>query len=114
MTFQAIRLGQKLAKDHSDGSCLADTTFTGQPGGYTDGAGTPTAVLAYGLKKTDDALWSMINGLKAAGIYDSTLFIVSAKHGQSPINPALINKPGHFAHLVALLPDPATHPAATA
>jgi hypothetical protein len=108
MNFQAVSVGQKLEKDNSDGSCVADTQFTGQPGGYTDGAGTPTAVLAYGLKKTDDALWAMINGLKSAGIYDSTLFIVTAKHGQSPINHALVNKPGHFADLVAALPDAST------
>jgi predicted AlkP superfamily pyrophosphatase or phosphodiesterase len=110
MNFQAVSVGQKLEKDNKDGSCTADTTFTGQPGGYLDGAGTPTAVLDYGLKKTDDALWAMIKGLKAASIYDSTLFIVSAKHGQSPINPALVNKPGHFADIVAALPDAATDP----
>ena len=110
MNFQAISVGQKLAKDNSDGSCTADTTFTGQPGGYTDGAGTPTTVLAYALKKTDDALWSMIKGLQSAGIYESTLLIVSAKHGQSPINPALVNKPGHFADLVAALPDSTIDP----
>jgi arylsulfatase A-like enzyme len=45
----------------------------------------------------------MIKALKAQHIYDSTLFIVSAKHGQSPINPAKVNKPGHFADLVAAL-----------
>ena len=103
MNFQAVSVGQKLEKDNSDGSCTADTTFTGQTGGYTDGAGTPTAVLAYGLQKTDAALGSMVVALKAQHIYDSTLFIVSAKHGQSPINPVKTNKPGHFADLVAAL-----------
>ena len=103
MNFQAVSVGQKLEKDNSDGSCLADTLFNGQPGGYTDGAGTPTAVLKYGLDKTDAALGSMIAALKAQHIYDSTLFIVSAKHGQSPINPVKTNKPGHFADLVAAL-----------
>ena len=47
----------------------------------------------------------MIQALKSQGIYESTLFIVTAKHGQSPINPAKVNKPGHFADLVAALPD---------
>jgi hypothetical protein len=114
MNFQAVSVGQKLAKDNKDGSCVADTTFTGQPGGYKDGAGTPTDVLAYALQKTDEALGSMIKALKNQGIYDSTLFIVSAKHGQSPINPAKVNKPGHFADLVATLPDANTNPAAIA
>ena len=103
MNFQAVSVGQKLEKDNSNGSCIADTTFTGQPGGYKDGAGTPTAVLAFALQKTDESLGSMIQALKNQHIYESTLFIVSAKHGQSPINPVKTSKPGHFADLVAAL-----------
>ena len=82
--------------------CPTDTdpSINGQPGGYTDGLGTPTEVLSYGLQKTDEALGKMIEALKDEGIYDSTLFIVTAKHGQSPINPVKTNKPGHFADLV--------------
>jgi hypothetical protein len=113
MNFQAVSVGQKLAKDNGDGSC-PQSTHTGKPGGYLDGAGTPTEVLAFGLQKTDEALGDMIQALKQRGIYDSTLFIVSAKHGQSPINPVKVNKPGHFADLVATLPDAATNPAAQA
>jgi predicted AlkP superfamily pyrophosphatase or phosphodiesterase len=101
MNFQAVSVGQKLESDNSDGSCLADTTFNLKPGGYKDGAGTPTDVLEYALEQTDAALGKMIAALKAQHIYDSTLFIVSAKHGQSPINPAKVKKPGHFADLVA-------------
>ena len=102
MNFQAVSVGQKLAKDNSDGSCTDDTgSLNGQPGGYKDGAGTPTDVLAYGLQKTDEALGNMIQALKSQSIYDSTLFIVTSKHGQSPINPVKLNKPGHFADLVA-------------
>jgi len=114
MNFQGVSVGQKLSIDNAAGGCTDDTIFTGKPGGYKDGAGTPTDVLAYALEKTDEALGSMIQGLKARHIYDSTLFIVSAKHGQSPINPAKVNKPGHFADLVAALPDAATNAAAIA
>ena len=114
MNFQAVSVAQKLAKDNSDGSCTDDALFTGQAGGYLDGAGTPSAVLQYGLDKTDQALGSMIHALKEAGIYESTLFVVSAKHGQSPINPLKVNKPGHLADLVAALPDGSTNPAAIA
>jgi hypothetical protein len=115
MNFQAVSVGQKLAKDNSDGSCTDDNgPLNGQPGGYLDGSGTPSAVLNYGLEKTDRALAAMIKALKEQGIYDSTLFIVSAKHGQSPINPLKVNKPGHFADLVAALPDGGTNPAAIA
>jgi hypothetical protein len=117
MNFQAVSVGQKLEQDNKvSPKCPTDTdpSIAGQPGGYLDGAGTPTAVLSYGLQKTDAALQSMIDGLKAAGIYDSTLFIVTAKHGQSPINPLKTNKPGHFADLVAALPDAGTNAAAIA
>jgi len=116
MNFQAVSVGQKLEKDNKDGSCVDDTdpNINGQPGGYLDGSGTPSAVLAFGLKKTDQALASMIVALKNRGRFDSTLFIVTAKHGQSPINPAKVNKPGHFADLVAALPDAGTNPAAIA
>ena len=116
MNFQAVSVGQKLAKDNFDNSCIDDTnpSLNQQPGGYTDGAGTPSAVLAYGLQQTDQALASMIVALKNQGIFDSTLFIVTSKHGQSPINPVKVNKPGHFADLVASLPDGKTNPAAIA
>ena len=109
MNFQAVSVGQKLAHDNGNGTC-PQSTHTGKVGGYLDGAGTPTEVLAFGLQKTDEALGSMIKALKQRGIHNSTLFIVSAKHGQSPINPVKINKPGHFADLVATLSDAATDP----
>ena len=116
MNFQAVSVGQKVAHDNADATCnKADgERLRGKPGGYLDAAGTPTEVLAYGLEKTDKALQSMIRALKDKGLYQSTLFIVSAKHGQSPIDPRKTNKPGHFADLVAGLPDGATNPAALA
>jgi len=115
MNFQAVSVGQKLVTDNFDASCTADNgSLNGQPGGYVDGAGTPSAVLQYGLDQTDAALASMIQALKDQGTYNSTLFIVTSKHGQSPINPVKANKPGHFADLVAALPDGGTNPAAKA
>jgi hypothetical protein len=111
MNFQAVSVGQKLLVDNPGGGCAIDTdpTINGQRGGYLDGLGTPSAVLAYGLKKTDDALGQFISALKKAGIYDSTLIIVTAKHGQSPINPAKLVKPGHFADLVCVVSDCGTN-----
>jgi arylsulfatase A-like enzyme len=109
MNFQGVSVGQKVSHDNGNGTC-PQSTHTGMPGGYLDGAGTPTPVLAYALQKTDEALGDMIKALKQQGIYESTLFIVTAKHGQSPINPVKINKPGHFADLVATLPDATTNP----
>ena len=104
---------ERLTSRSAAGGCANDS-FTGKLGGYKDGSGTPTDVLEYALEQTDAALASMIQGLKARHIYDSTLFIVSAKHGQSPINPTKINKPGHFADLVAALPDAGTNAGAIA
>jgi hypothetical protein len=116
MNFQAVSVGQKLAKDNKDGSCTSDTdpSINGQPGGYTDGAGTPTKVLQFGLDYVDGALGRMVDALRHEGIEGSTLVIVSAKHGQSPINPLKTNKPGHFADLVAALPDASTDAGAIA
>jgi type I phosphodiesterase/nucleotide pyrophosphatase len=116
MNFQAVSVGQKLTRDNADGSCLqdVDSTINGQRGGYLDGAGTPSAVLDFALARTDEALASMIKELKFQGLYDSTLIIVTAKHGQSPINPGKLNKVGHLGDLVATLPDASTDPAALA
>ena len=116
MNFQAVSVGQKVAHDNADPSCnvAEGNRLRGQAGGYLDGAGTPGPVLAYGMQKTDEALRDFIEELKRQRIYDSTLFIVTAKHGQSPINPAKVNKPGHFADLVATLPDASSNPAALA
>jgi len=118
MNFQAVSVGQKLAKDKGNQDCAAETDaaglgLKGQAGGYLDGAGTPSKVLQFGLDKTDAALQSMLTELQKAGRYDSTLIVITAKHGQSPINPVKVNKPGHFADLVAALPD-AGNPAAQA
>jgi hypothetical protein len=116
MNFQGVSVGQKLAIDNYDNSCIDDTdpNINQQPGGYVDGGGTPTEVLAYALQKTDAALASMIVALKNENLYDSTLVIVTAKHGQSPINPVKVNKPGHFADVVSSLPDGKTNSAAIA
>lgn len=114
MNFQGVSVGQKLSIDNFDNSCANDTQFSGQPGGYKDGSGTPTAVLAYALDATDAALAIIISALKSQNLYESTVIIVTSKHGQSPINPVKTNKPGHFADLVAALPDGTTNPAAIA
>ncbi len=115
MNFQGVSVGQKLVTDNYDGSCVIDAGgLNGQPGGYQDGAGTPSRVLAYALDQADAALAAMIQALKDENIYDSTLFIVTAKHGQSPINPVKTNKPGHFADVVASLPDGKKNPSAIA
>jgi hypothetical protein len=104
--YQAVSVGQKLSHDTPDRSCINSSTaadaarLSGQPGGYLDGSGTPTDVLTYGLDGVDSDLGQIVDALKQQNLYESTLIIVTAKHGQSPINPVKVNKPGHFANLV--------------
>lgn len=114
MNFQAVSVGQKVAQDNAAATCnkTDGDLLRGKPGGYTNATGTPSEVLNFGLEKTDAALEDMIEALKKQHIYDSTLFIVSAKHGQSPIDPMKTNKPGHLVDLVASLPDGRYNPAA--
>jgi len=105
--YQAVSVGQKVSHDTPDHSCINSSTaadaarLSGQPGGYIDGSGTPTDVLSYALDAVDADLGLIVDALKQQNLYESTLIIVTAKHGQSPINPVKVNKPGHFADLVA-------------
>ncbi|MBU6463115.1 MAG: alkaline phosphatase family protein [Bradyrhizobium sp.] len=80
MNFQAVSVGQKLAKA---GNADTDKSLVG---GYADAQATPGNALTLQFQFVDDALGKFISELKAKNLYDSTLIIVSAKHGQSPIN----------------------------
>jgi hypothetical protein len=80
MNFQAVSVGQKLAKA---GNADSDKSLVG---GYADAQATPGNALTLEFQFVDDALGKFINELKAQNLEDSTLIIVSAKHGQSPIN----------------------------
>ena len=55
-------------------------------GGYTDASGTPSAPLLDAIEHTDQSIGKMVSGLKARGLFDSTLIIITAKHGQAPID----------------------------
>ncbi len=82
MNFQAVSVGEKLAKGNK-----ADPLDAGLIGGYADALGaTPNNGLQSGLDYVDGALGSMVSAINTAGIADSTLVIISAKHGQSPID----------------------------
>jgi predicted AlkP superfamily pyrophosphatase or phosphodiesterase len=71
MNFQAVSVGQK---------------FPGN--GYTDSSGTPSSGLMDALNHTDQSIGKMVQELQKKGLFDSTLIIISAKHGQSPIDPS--------------------------
>jgi len=74
--FQAVSVGEKLAVD----------PVTGLKGGYTDVLGTPGQALAGELDFIDQSMGRFVQELKAQRLYESTLIIISAKHGQSPID----------------------------
>ena len=57
-------------------------------GGYKNAAGLPSAELLKEIKYVDTAIGLIVNALQTAGIYNNTLVIVTAKHGDSPIDPA--------------------------
>jgi hypothetical protein len=89
MNFQAVSVGQKLVGNvNPDGSAVEPALANG---GYLIDAATgtpvPSPLLAHALDHTDASIGSMVAALEANGIAKSTLLIISAKHGQSPIDP---------------------------
>lgn len=76
MNFQAVSVGQKLVE-----KALSLT------GGYLDSTGTPSASLLGEIQYVDASIGKMVAALKSRGLLDSTLIIITAKHGQSPIDP---------------------------
>jgi hypothetical protein len=87
MNFQAVSVGQKLVYQH--GSVAAGFSATG---GYTDAVGTPSASLLQEIEFVDGAIGRMVSELESRGVLDSTLIVISAKHGQSPIDPARLER----------------------
>lgn len=84
MNFQAVSVGQKLIEKNV-GS-----------GGYLDAAGTPSELLTQQIEFVDGSIGEMVQGLKDAGELDSTLIVITAKHGQGPIDPnRFFPIPGH-------------------
>ena len=83
MNFQAVSVGQKLAKA---GDADVDKMLVG---GYFDANATPGNALTLQFQFVDDALGKFLKELWAQRIEDETLVIVSAKHGQSPVDRSL-------------------------
>lgn len=70
MNFQAVNVGQQVAG-----------------GGYLDAAGTPSPELQDALDFVDQSIGKFVAALKTANIFEETVVIVTAKHGQTPIDP---------------------------
>jgi hypothetical protein len=72
MNFQAVSVGQKLTGNN-----------------YVDSRGTPSPGLADAIAFVDRSVGKMVDALSDRHLANDTLVILSAKHGQSPID---INK----------------------
>jgi hypothetical protein len=70
MNFQSISMAQKM-----------------KGFGYLDGDGTPSAGLLDALDHTDQSLGKLVAKLKQRKLLDTTLIVVTAKHGDVPIDP---------------------------
>jgi hypothetical protein len=75
MNFQSVSVGQKLIEKNV-GS-----------GGYLDAIGTPRENLLSEIQFVDLSLGEMVAHLKKRGLLEKTLIVITAKHGQSPIDP---------------------------
>ncbi len=87
MNFQSVSTGQKLPTSRTEGN-LSGTAA----GGYLADGATPGPVLTNALKFVDQSLGKMVSALAKRGLLDHTALIVSAKHGQSPMNIAALNR----------------------
>ena len=58
-------------------------------GGYKNAAALPTQHFLKEIEYVDTAIGEIVNALQDAGLYDNTLVIITAKHGESPIDPTL-------------------------
>jgi arylsulfatase A-like enzyme len=58
-------------------------------GGYQNAAALPSAELLAEIEYVDTSIGEIVHALKRAGLYDSTMIIITAKHGMSPIDPNL-------------------------
>jgi len=83
MNFQAVSVGQKLVDPQL--SCVRSNNAPGCDPRYFPGA----------ISFVDGALGKMVAELKAQNKLSSTEIIVTAKHGQSPIDPSKLAKIGH-------------------
>jgi arylsulfatase A-like enzyme len=57
-------------------------------GGYADDLGTPNAALADALAHTDGSIGRMVTELTNQGLLATTAIIITAKHGESSLDPS--------------------------
>jgi hypothetical protein len=103
MNFQTVSVSQKLVDPQL--SCARSNNAPGCdphyfPGGYEPGTLDFTPQLTGGIKYVDGALGSMVAELKSQGKLNSTDIVITAKHGQSPIDPSTLKLIGHSENTV--------------
>jgi hypothetical protein len=75
MNFQAVSVGQKLIEKNV------------ATGGHLDAIGTPSPKLLGEIEFVDASIGEMVSHLKKHGLLEKTLIVITAKHGQTPIDP---------------------------
>ncbi len=96
MNFQVVSVAQKIRSTPTTlvgPDAKGDyTTSAPQPGGYqrVNGKLVPGPVVASALDNVDAQLGRMVSEIHKDGLADSTTIIVTAKHGQSPVDPATL------------------------
>jgi hypothetical protein len=71
LNFQAVSVGQKVVG-----------------GGYQDADGTPSETLLGAMDFVDAQIGRLVAEIHQRGLDDSTVIVISAKHGQDPVDPA--------------------------
>jgi Type I phosphodiesterase / nucleotide pyrophosphatase len=77
MNFQSVYIGESVSEPNV------------AVGGYQNAAALPSAELLQEIQFVDASIGQIVSALKDAGLYDKTLIVVTAKHGESPIDPSL-------------------------
>ena len=74
---------------------VAQKALNSPGGGYADAAFTPNPFVKAAIAWVDGSIGQITAELKARKLSDSTLIVLSAKHGQSPADYAKLKKIGH-------------------
>jgi hypothetical protein len=90
MNFQAVSIGQKLI--YQDGPSVPPPYTL--KGGYIDSVGTPSGSLLQEIMFVDNSIGQMVSELNKHHLLDSTLIIITAKHGQSPVDSSRYKRNG--------------------
>jgi hypothetical protein len=76
MNFQSVYIGESVYEPNVG------------TGGYQNAAALPSNALLKEIEFVDASIGDIVSALKGAGLYDDTLIIITAKHGESSIDPS--------------------------